>query len=102
MVNERGDGRSGAPVVGGFDGLMSQLGFPAPQALMAELQRLNGNLEAVRPDIHVLAEFAGSGQLREFAGTMKEAGAAAARIEERLWPQTEAPTRTRRAGGVAG
>ncbi len=99
MVNERGE-RQGAPTVGGFDQILGQLGMPAPGAVIAELQRLNGNLEAMRPDIHVLAEFAGSGELKEFAGTMKEAGAAARSIQERLWP--EAPTRARRTGGVAG
>lgn len=99
-MNQPDDGRPGASVLGGFDGLISQLGLPPPQALMAELQRLNVNLEAMRPDIHTLAEAAASGELKEFAGSIKEAGAAAAKIHERLWPEAKAATR--RAGGVAG
>ena len=31
----------------GFGGLFGQIGLPAPQAVLAELQRLNRNLEAL-------------------------------------------------------
>jgi prefoldin subunit 5 len=37
-------------------GALSQLGLPAPQDLLAELQRLNANLEHLSPDLARLAQ----------------------------------------------
>ena len=48
---------SGSPTVDGFFGA---LGLPNPQMVVQEMQRLNGNLEAMRPDIHTIAEGVGS------------------------------------------
>lgn len=42
------------------DGLFGALGLPNPQMVVQEMQRLNGNLEAMRPDIHTIAQGVGS------------------------------------------
>lgn len=92
MSSEHSDGRQAGAPAGPLDNLMGQLGMPSPTAVVAELQRLNLNLETMRPDIHVIAEAAGSGELKEFAGSL-------ARFYERIWPEPKAATKR---AGVAG
>ena len=42
------------------DGLFGALGLPNPQQMVQELQRLNTNLEIMRPDLHTIAQSVGS------------------------------------------
>lgn len=94
-----GDGK---PQQGGgtFMDLLGNLGFPPPQQVITELQRLNANLEAIRPDIHILALAAQTGELKDFAAAIKEGSSSADKIYERLWG-TSPSSRARRPTGVS-
>lgn len=39
-----------------LDYLGKSLGLPSPEKILAELQRLNNNIETIQPDIHLLAQ----------------------------------------------
>ncbi|KKM83107.1 hypothetical protein LCGC14_1312790 [marine sediment metagenome] len=36
--------------------LQKMMGFPSPEKVLGELQRLNNNIETIQPDIHRLAQ----------------------------------------------
>lgn len=94
---------SAPPQGGGFDlnGLWNFLGtagFPAPQAAMAEVQRLNNLLEMLAPDIHKIAGGIDSMQLmaqgldkldpeqiQQLIAAMNGASATGDKFFEQLW-----------------
>lgn len=86
------------PAPGPLDSLLVQLGMPAPGAVVAELQLLNRNLEAMRPDIHALALATESGELPGLTKALRDGTELAARIYGRIWP---GETATGKQGGVA-
>ncbi len=98
MTSKQRDGAEAPPAPGALDGLMNQLGMPAPGAVVAELQLLNRNLEAMRPDIHALALATESGELPDLTKAIKDGTELAAKIYGRFWPGETAPSKQ---GGVA-
>lgn len=97
---DRADAAPAAPAApaGALDSLLGQLGMPAPGAVVAELQQLNRNLEAMRPDIHALAMATEKGELPDLTKAMRDATVLAAKIYGRIWP---GETATGTQGGVA-
>lgn len=94
---------SAPPQGGGFDlnslwNFLGTAGFPAPQAAMAEVQRLNNLLEMLAPDLHLIAQGVGSMQLmaeglekldpeqiQQLIAAMNAAGATGDKFYEQLW-----------------
>jgi len=48
-------GQPGQPMPGLGEAMEKFLGIPAPGVMLAELQRLNNNMEIMAPDLHKLA-----------------------------------------------
>lgn len=97
-MTSKQDGAQAPAAPGALDQLMSQLGMPAPGAVVAELQLLNRNLEAMRPDIHALALATESGELPGLTKAIRDGTELAAKIYGRIWP---GETATAKQGGVA-
>lgn len=97
-MTSKQDGAQAPAAPGVLDQLMGQLGMPAPGAVVAELQLLNQNLEAMRPDIHALALASASGELPDLTKAIRDGTEMAARIYGRIWP---GETATGTQGGVA-
>lgn len=49
--------------------MAQQLGLPSPLVIIQELQRLNSNLEAMQPDMHVIAQ--GTASIASLAQSME-------------------------------
>lgn len=58
MVSQRGQG-TGPPGLG--EAIEKMTGWPSPEKVLGELQRLNNNIELIQPDLHKLAQTFDSG-----------------------------------------
>lgn len=97
-MTSKQDGAQAPPAPGALDSILGQLGMPAPGAVVAELQLLNRNLEAMRPDIHALALATESGELPGLTSAIRDGLQMVAKIYGRIWP---GETATGTQGGVA-
>lgn len=97
-MTSKQDGAQAPPAPGALDSILGQLGMPAPGAVVAELQLLNRNLEAMRPDIHALALATESGELPGLTKAIRDGTEMMARIYGHIWP---GETATGKQGGVA-
>jgi len=94
-MNQQPPGSSPIP-----DIVTKLLGMPAPQDILAELQRLNNNLEMMSPDLHNLTSALGALQgndiknltaalnairVGDLLRTLNEFSGLAKQIYERLW-----------------
>ncbi len=86
MVQQQSPGFQAPPSGDGgwLNGMLGQMGLPNPQALLGELQRLNGNLEAMAPDLKKIA--AASAELNP--QDIRNLASALQSFQERMWGRT--------------
>ena len=78
--------------------MLGQIGFPAPQQLLQEMQRFNANLERMAPDVHKLAGASESitrlasavegikpTEIQRLTQALEEASRTGDRLHQRLW-----------------
>ena len=100
MTSPRDDKGTPAPPANFWD-FLNQMGFPPPQQLLGEVQRLNGNIERLAPDLHQLASAGGSitdltaalqklnvDDVRKLTVALNTATDASRTLSTRLWPET--------------
>ncbi|KKL18467.1 hypothetical protein LCGC14_2475220 [marine sediment metagenome] len=91
------------PTPPGFNlwGMLGQLGLPNPDAVLAEIQRLNDNLEHLAPSMGLLAQLPelianltaavarvnlDPQQVKELTAALTQASAMGEKFAGRLWP----------------
>lgn len=99
MVQPGGPGSGGPGVV---EMIQKLTGWPSPEKILGELQRLNNNLECLQPDLHKLATFFSGGgrddlqnltaalnkvDLGNVIKVINDFNNTAKSISEKLWPK---------------
>ena len=97
MTTGPNDGAPGTASPNLWD-MLGQIGFPPPQQLLQEVQRFNGHLERLGPDVHRIAEAGPAitrlaaaveqidpAQVQRLTQALEEASRTGAQLQQRLW-----------------